>query len=176
MSEARASRNLSLLELGVAGAVILILFLYGMNRMNDLEVFSEKTGVETMIRNMRSNLNLWMSEQIIQGQRDIFYEMDGKNPVGVIFDIPGNYLGEMEILDARSISKGSWVFEKSTGEMVYQVMNVAAFSSKSGEKQIRLRLSVRFRDRDNNQRFDYGIDQIEGLGLENTNEYRWLTN
>lgn len=166
--------SLSRFELGICLIIIAILFYFAVERISELSVYTEQTGIKILIRNMQSNLDLYKSEKMISGTLDDMAEMVNSNPVGTIFPPPENYRGEFQSPDPLQFSPGDWYYDMGNKHVVYHVIHSDRFiSSAPAPARIRLRLEPVFQDLDNNGQFDRGVDKMRGLVLKKVEPYEW---
>ncbi len=167
-------RSLSRYELGVCLIILSILFYYAIEKISEVSVYTEQTGIEVMLRNMQSNLNLYKSEKLISGNLMQMADMIHANPVGTIFPRPRNYAGEYDVPDPSDFSPGDWYFDRTNGYLVYMVIHGDRFSSKlPPPPRIRLTLEPAYVDRNNNGIFDRDVDRFSGLILKKVDTYGW---
>ena len=80
------------------------------------------------------------------------------------------------MLIARKIKdEGIWYFDKNDHTLNYVVSYKEQFKSNiKGIKRTSHQLKMVYRDNNNNNRFDKGIDDINGLDLVALEPYRWI--
>ncbi|HUY03858.1 MAG TPA: hypothetical protein VMV33_11275 [Rhodocyclaceae bacterium] len=114
-----ASRGYSKLEFLVAVAVIAILALTALVRLQEIEEISEKTVIDTTLRNIDSGLRQAMAEDIIHGQEGRIALLIGANPVRYLAQPPAGYLGEYQQAPVP-VPSGAWFFDSTRRELCYR--------------------------------------------------------
>ena len=88
---------------------------------------------------------------------------------------PSRYLGEFESPDIDDIDSGNWYYNRTDGTLVYVISNTEFFTSElAGPARIRFRVTVDYKDNNNNGRYDPGIDDFTGVELKNLEDYQWV--
>ena len=145
-----------------------------MDRISELSIQTERTGVKVLIRNIQSNLDLYKSQKMITGEIEDLAVNTTQNPVGVIFPPMENYRGEFDSPDPYNFSPGEWYYDKGNHYLVYHVIHPDRFNSPVPEPaRIRLKLEPVYHDTNNNGQYDQGIDRIKGLALKSVDPYEW---
>lgn len=112
-------RGFSKLELLVVVAVIGILALTALARLLEIEEASEKTVVESTLRNIDSGLRQAMAGDIIHGQEGRIADLIGANPVRYLAQPPAGYLGEYPG-GPELVAAGAWFFDGTRRELCYR--------------------------------------------------------
>ena len=162
----RARQNgFTLLELVVVIIIISILGLFALDRFWSLRVAAERAAVQQVVGNIRSALGLEVARYALENRLAELPRLDGSNPMPLLAQTPRSYLGELSP-DPATLAEGSWYFDPTTKTLNYRVTYRENFSSPADESAwIRWRITLIYRDRNHNQRFDPGLDAISGLDL-----------
>lgn len=145
-----------------------------LNRVFSIMNEVEKAGFERTLSFIRGELKLYTFSYIIQKRTNELPGYENVNPMELVKNRPVNYLGEYTEEEGRHLPDGSWYFDKSLYQLVYRVKQKKAFHS-SGifATEARYRVKFFYLDNDNNKRFDLGVDESMGLGLEPQDSYSW---
>ncbi len=155
----------TLLELVVVIIIISILGLFALDRFWSLRVAAERAAVQQVVGNIRSALGLEVARYALENRLAELPRLDGSNPMPLLAQTPRSYLGELSP-DPATLAEGSWYFDPTTKTLNYRVTYRENFSSPTDESAwIRWRITLIYRDRNHNQRFDPGLDAISGLDL-----------
>jgi hypothetical protein len=98
---------------------VTVVALIGFGELRDLQERLEQAQVEATVRNLNSALQHEVAHRIAAGQESSIAELTGVNPVPWLQAAMPGYLGEVAVMPAEAM-KGSWVFDRSRGELVYR--------------------------------------------------------
>lgn len=167
-------RGFSLFELLVVIVIVSILMVIAISRLLALQVDAERVVMESTAGALRSALGIKVAESIVKHKIAGLPAYEGSNPMNLLAEVPGNYLGEMEGTDPHALEKGSWYFDKLAKSLVYIVDNTGYFSGGMDDPpRARFRVRLVYTDVDANGVFDNGIDSVEGLQFVALESYRW---
>ncbi len=165
----------SLFELLVVIVIVSILMVIAISRLLALQVDAERVVMESTIGALRSALGIKVAESIVKQKVSALPAYEGSNPMNLLAEVPGNYLGEMEGTDSYTLEKGSWYFDKPARTLVYIVDNTGYFSGgMDNPPRARFKIRLVYTDADGNGVFDNGVDPIEGLQLAVLESYKWV--
>lgn len=167
-------KGFTLLEMVVVIILIGILALIILDRVWKFRVYAEEAAVTSIIGNTRSALGLEVAKLAVRGKISNIALLENTNPMNLLAQKPNNYLGEIK--DATKItSKGNWYFNTHDHTLNYIVSYTEQFKSKvKGIKRTRHQLKMVFTDNNKNNRFDKGIDDLNGLDLVALEPYKWV--
>jgi len=135
---------------------------------------SEQVQVETLLEGLGSSINTRVTEQIVQGELSALANYAGSNPIRMLAVEPANYSGEYNETGTK-LQPGHWYFNTQFRHLIYQLRDSEKIAKQGGSPEIiKFYLRLRYRDKNNNQRYDKGIDDAYGLALEPVYSYRWL--
>ncbi len=155
----------TLLELVLVIIVISILGLFALNRFWALRIAAERATVKQVTGNIRSALGLEVARYALDNRLADLARLDGSNPMLLLAQTPVGYIGESS-LAASEIAAGSWYFDPGTKTLNYRVSYRKKFDGQLEDlPRSRWRITLIYRDRNANQRFDPGLDAISGLDL-----------
>lgn len=168
-------RGFSLLELTVVIIIVSLLAVIAIARLLAIQVDAERVTMETVVGTLRSTLGMAVAEAIVRQDLRGLSALEGSNPMERLAEVPTNYLGVLEHPDPANIEDGHWYFDKEAGELVYLVRHKEYFSG-GAENPPRARFEVRlvYTDRNDNGRYDSGVDSVEGLRLAPVESYKWI--
>ncbi len=178
MNVQKKKRNggFSLFELLIVIIIISILMVFAIQRLLVLQVDAERVVMESVVGSLRSALGIKVAETIVKQNVNSLPAYEGSNPMNLLAEIPGNYLGEIDAsVDLSALERGNWYFDSSSHVLIYIVDNTGYFSG-GADNPPRARFKVRlvYTDKNENGLFDYGTDSIEGLRLQVLEPYRWI--
>jgi len=167
-------RGFSLFELLVVIVIVSILMVIAITRLLALQVDAERVVMESTVGALRSALGIKVAESIVKHKIAALPTYEDSNPMNLLAEVPGNYLGEMGAVDPHVLEKGSWYFDKPAKVLVYVVDNTGYFSGGMEDPpRARFKIRLAYTDVDGNGTFDSGIDSIEGLRFVALESYRW---
>lgn len=171
----RDQSGFTLLELVIVIALVCLLFLTAWWRLMPLRGSAEAAHVATTVGTLRSALGLHVAERIVNDSPAAVAELDGSNPMKLLQQRPGNYLGEFPSAGPR-IAAGSWFFETRTGRLGYRLRFPQYLVGTPPEPvDLYWRIRVRFNDRNDNGVLDAGTDSVRAVELETLHAERWQT-
>lgn len=168
------SGGFSLLELVIVIVIISVLLVLAISRLLALMVDAERVTMETVAGTLRSAIGMKVADCIVKSKLSELPAFEGSNPMALLAETPRNYLGELDGADPARLEDGNWYFDKRDKSLVYLVRNRGFFVG--GEpKPPRARFAVRlvYSDKNGNDVFDTGVDEIQGLRLSPVEKYSW---
>ena len=171
--QTRFTRQLSRLELAVAVILIGIFMGLFVQRVLLLTVAAEATSVEQMIRNLRTGIMLYVSDRLIEGKVDRIADLVQSDPFTVMNTPYGNYGGAATAAEIKAAPPGQWFYDRDNHELVYKVVNRKYFRNDRGTDLVRLKTVLNFADRNNDGRFERGIDRPRSVSLRVLDRYEW---
>jgi general secretion pathway protein G len=168
-------RGFSLFELLVVIVIVSILMVIAISRLLALQVDAERVVMESTVGALRSALGIKVAESIVKQKVSTLPAYEDSNPMNLLAEVPGNYLGEMEGTDLHILGKGSWYFDKPAKVLVYIVDNTGYFFGGIDDPpRIRFKVRLVYTDTNGNGVYDSGVDPIEGLRLAVLETYKWV--
>jgi general secretion pathway protein G len=164
----------SLLELVIVVVIISLLMVLALSRLLAVMVDAERVTMETMAGTLRSAIGMKVAEAIVKSKVKELPAFEGSNPMLLLAETPRNYLGELDGTDPAKLEDGNWYFDKRDKALVYLVRHQGFFSGGQADPP-RARFAVRvvYSDRNGNDVFDPGEDEIQGLRLGPVEPYSW---
>ncbi len=170
---AGGQRGFSLLELTVVVCLIAILVVVAMDRIWSLRIEAERVAVAQVVGTLRSALGLELARRVVHGGVATIAELDGGNPMELLAQQPSGYRGVRMEQGSEGIDPGEWYFDAGAHVLVYRVRFAEAFVSAAGDDRAVYRLTLKYRDRDGNGRFEPNKDAVYGLDLLPVGEFGW---
>ncbi len=165
----------SLTELVTMICLILIFIWIAAEKIWELRVAAERTGVASTIGTLRSALGMQVAGRAVKQGIPAVIALEGSNPMDLLRVPPPNYIGELANVDPASVGGGRWYFDLDKRVLIYRVQFEEGFSSSlTGPARIRLAIRVAYDDTDGNGRFDPGRDQLRNVSLHLLEPYRWV--
>jgi prepilin-type N-terminal cleavage/methylation domain-containing protein len=170
----RDSGGFSLFELLVVIVIISILMVLAIQRLLALQVDAERVVMESVVGAIRSGLGIKVAESIARQNVAALPAYEDSNPMNLLAEVPGNYLGELDGVDPHTLEKGSWYFDLSSRMLVYLVDNTSYFTGGVDDPpRARFKIRLVYGDLNGNGVYDSGVDSIEGLRLAVVEPYQW---
>ncbi len=171
----RKTGGFSLLELVVVIAIIGILLAVAMTRLLPYIDEAERVGVLTLESQIRSALMTAAAKRIAGGKSASIVEFNGSNPINLMLEAPGNYVGELQRSDVSSVPRRHWYFDLNTRELVYrQGRPFGLGSERDTMESPAFEVRVAFEDRNQDGRFEPGRDELWGVRLHRVAGSEWL--
>jgi general secretion pathway protein G len=172
----KKQKGFTLLELVVVIIVISILGLFAIDRIFAVRVAAEQAAVKQVIGTIKSALGLEVARLALEGKMAAVAKLDKTNPIDLLAQAPGNYLGEKD--DSDHITQaGAWYFNKNQKSLIYNVTYAENFKTPlKGTPRIRYRIQLVYNDSNENNSFDPFRDSIAGLDLVAIEKYDWIIN
>jgi len=167
-------KGYTLLELVVVVIIVCILFLVALDKLWELQTTAERATMEYNVGALRSALALQFVDRIVHGDEEGIRALAGSNPMTMLNQIPGNYLGEFENIDPATLESGNWYFDKRQKLLVYLVRNSHFFrSSLSGPARVRWSVHLDIATRSRNDGSGAVVEKLEGISLVPQDLYVW---
>lgn len=176
LEERRRSRGrgFSLFELLVVIVIVSVLVVVAISRLLALQVDAERVVMESTVGAIRSGLGIKVAESIVKQKVAALPAYEASNPMNLLAEVPGNYLGELTEADPYTLEKGSWYFDKPTQTLIYLVDHTGYFSGgMDNPPRARFKIRLVYTDISGNGVFDIGVDSVEGLRLVALEPYGW---
>jgi len=167
-------KGFTLLEMVVVIVLIGWLGLIILDRVWKFRVYAEEAAVAATIGNIRSALGLEVAKLAVRGKLKNIAKLKNTNPMKLLAQVPHNYLGEIQNI-TKAKDKGVWYFNNNDLTLTYIVNYTENFiGNVKGLKRTRHQLKMVYTDNNKNNRFDKGIDDLNGLDLVAMEPYRWF--
>lgn len=165
----------TLFELIIVIVLVGLLFTAAWWRLLPLRGDAEAAHVATTIGTLRSALGLEITERIVEDSMDSVAELEHMNPMQLLAQAPGNYLGEVAPAAQPEIERGNWYFDPASGELRYRVRfpRYLERSTPSGPVDLAWRIDLSYRDVDGNGRFEAGEDVLRSIDLRALDNPGW---
>lgn len=195
-----ANRNLTRLELVASLSVLLVFVGVFMRQVEIVFARTERLMVESTISNLNSALKHWSAFAAMSGNEALLARLVTGNPLGLLRDqteyitrnasdwirisgaaafVPlvsvANYGGEAGGLQPGELAPGKWYFDARENVLIYRIRNDRYFSSAlAGPARIRVRVQVRFADRNGDGSFDPAADEFISVDVQSPDHFEWL--
>lgn len=170
--QTRLTRPLSRLEL--AGAVILIGIFISVfvQRVMLLTVAAEAASLNLTIRNLRTGITLFVSEQLLEGRTDHIADLVESDPFNLM-QTSYDYGGAKTTAEIAAAKPGQWFYDRDRHELVYKVVNSDYFMNAEGTNLVRLKTVLNYDDRNQDGSYERGIDRPRSVALRVVDKYEW---
>lgn len=124
-------RGFSMLELVIAGLLIMVLVTVSYRQYMNLVVDAEHAAFNGVRGWLQAGLNMTLSKAIGGHNQTSLAELEGANPMRLLDGVmvpPSNYLGELSGRDAEQAEPGNWYFELDRRLLVYRFRYRAAMN------------------------------------------------
>ncbi len=180
-------RQLSLMELGMVTAIVLLLIVVGIHKMRGLMALAEQSSMEATLYNLRQALSMTALSRLIHQDKVGIGQLEYSNPFAIKLRRSGqddavvsplqrmaNYLGEINDSEAADIAGGSWYFDVPEASLVYRVNHGGYFrSALPGAERARFQVRLSYTDVNDNGRYDPEQDRFSAIHLRPRESYRW---
>ncbi len=164
----------TLLELVVVIIIIGLLVVIALGKLLKIREQAERAAVTQVIGNLRSSLGMQIAEMIVKQDRKGLLALAGSNPMDLLSQVPGNYLGALGAPDPARIGGHTWYFDERDQALVYRVEYAGHFhTTLRGPPRIRFKIRLQYVDKNHNGVYDPGIDTLQGLDLVALDRYTW---
>ncbi len=159
-------RGFTLLELAVVVSIICILAVIAIDKIWALRTEAERAAVAQVVGALRSALGIETARRFVREGLDSVSELEGSNPMDLLAQRPGSYVGEIKTPEPAGLTGGDWYFDPVDGTLSYKVRFDDSFESTAGVQDwLRYRVVLRYRDVNASGLFEQGVDEISGLDL-----------
>ena len=134
-------RGFSLLELVIVISVIGILAGALFSRLGLYKERAELAAMDNVVGAIRTGLNLKAGQLAAKGQTAELSKLITINPMDLLAQKPGNYVGEYYLPQKAKISPGNWYFDRKKFLLVYIARTGATFPA-STSKQFKYRIDL----------------------------------
>ena len=170
VSSAAGHGGYTLLELIVVVVIVCLLLLAALDKMWELQTTAERATMEYNVGALRSALALQFVARIVRHDEEGIAQLAGINPMLLLNQVPGNYLGEFDGVDPTTLEVGNWYFDQRQKMLVYLVRNSHFFrSTLAGPARVQwvVRLDL------GGDGFAVGKQKVEGISLVPQEGYVW---
>ncbi|HEY7671916.1 MAG TPA: type II secretion system protein [Gammaproteobacteria bacterium] len=169
-----SARGFTLIELLVVVIIVGIMAGLALDRLLPLIGRAQRAAFLQVQSELRSALLLEAAERLTRGQDATLPELAGVNPMTLLLEVPGNYLGTLDAVANRALPRASWFYDPKTARLVYTVGRYTRFAAREGPTdRIELAVKFAFEDRDGNGAYDAAVDDFAGLRLIPVHAYDW---
>ena len=126
---AQRQRGFSMLELLVAGLLIVVLATVSYRQYMNIVVDAEQAAFSGIRGWLQAGVNLAISDAIGRRDRGNLAELEGSNPMKLldgVLSLPSNYLGELSGAAVDQAKSGNWYFDVDRGVLYYRFRYRAA--------------------------------------------------
>jgi prepilin-type N-terminal cleavage/methylation domain-containing protein len=169
----RTSRGFSLVELLVVVIAIGILAGALLDRVLPLIGRAQRAAFMQVRADLQTALLLEAAVRITRGEADTLPGLAGANPMTLLLNPPGNYVGSFP-QSPEDAPGASWYFDERAHRLVYRVGRYTRFDAQGGPPgRIELKTEFVFEDRNGNGGFEPAGDEFEGLRLTPVHAFAW---
>ncbi|MEH6649053.1 MAG: prepilin-type N-terminal cleavage/methylation domain-containing protein [Motiliproteus sp.] len=150
----RQQRGFSMLELVVAGLLIVILATATYRQYMNIVVDAEHAAFDGVSGWLQAGLNMRLSSAVAGRQPGLLTDLEGANPMRLLEGVmvpPSNYLGELDAQAAQQAEPGNWYFDLQQRVLVYRFRYREAMEGfeRAADQRVGLRLKFAKRSADN---------------------------
>jgi general secretion pathway protein G len=156
-------RGANLLEFVVAVVVVGVLMTILLQRVFYYQGEAERVAVEHTIANLRSALEIKVTQGKLPGGSIDLATLTEQNPLNLLKNKPSNYAGELFNPTDSEIGKGNWCFDRSDKTLIYLLNNANSFGDAQSK---RLKFKVKFLRLPHRPAKPSGTPELTGVAFE----------
>jgi prepilin-type N-terminal cleavage/methylation domain-containing protein len=169
-----SARGFSLIELIVVVIIVGVMAGFALDRLLPLIGRAERAAFFQVQSQLKSALLLEAAERITSGESATLPELAGVNPMALLLDAPGNYLGSFDGPEHARVPHASWYYDERTGRLMYHVGKHTRFMPLEGpEDRVELAVEFVYEDVDGDAAYSVSVDEFDGLRLASIHAYEW---
>jgi general secretion pathway protein G len=127
----------ALLQFSVIVAVSGILWMLLLDSLHAIQEQSERTVMESTVRNMSSGLQFEIAARIMRGEEASLPQLVGNNPMNYLENVPNEYIGAC----IGELLPDTWCFDAGSREIVYLPRQHKKLTFPSGDhRELRWRI------------------------------------
>jgi hypothetical protein len=115
------------LAVGVFGLLVAVLA----SRLLLYHEEAERVAAQQLIATLRTGLAVRSAQLAAEGQSEHLAALAGANPIALLSEKPGNYVGEFYAPDVLEMPKGQWFFDRADRTLVYLFSTPEKFSPRT---------------------------------------------
>jgi prepilin-type N-terminal cleavage/methylation domain-containing protein len=168
------ARGFSLLELVVVVVIVGVMAGFALDRLLPLIGRAERAAFFQVQSQLKSALLLEAAERLTSGESATLPELAGVNPMTLLLDAPGNYLGSFDGPEHARVPRARWYYDERTGRLMYRVGKHTRFMPLEGpEDRVELVVEFVYEDVDGDAAYSASVDEFDGLRLASVHAYDW---
>lgn len=160
----RTSAGFSFLELVTVIAVIATLIAVAASRLFPYVAEAERVAVMRLEGQLRNVLVMEAALYIARGDGALLGQLDFANPMALVLEPPGTYLGELNAPTHALLPVRSWHFDTSVRRLLYRAGR-GFETPETGPVMYQYAVRVEYVDRNGDARYSPGIDDFQGVRL-----------
>lgn len=163
----------SLFELIVYMLISSIMFATAFNRYQGYPAEAERANFIAILSQLKTGVNLKMMMVVASGSDHERGQLAGSNPMDLMLQTPGNYLGVFTDIDEGQLPRRAWYFNDTLGELVYladRADNLYTVAPEGLVPANRIRLHIVDVVDDSGR-----AARWQGVSLEAAEPYEWLS-
>lgn len=172
------SRQAGLTLFGLVVSILLVSIIssYSFNRFQDYPGAAERANFLAVTSQIRAGVTLQMIEALTSGRRDALAQMEGRNPMELMQEVPRNYVGAFSAVDESTMPRRVWYFDRQAGELVYLANDSSnLYALRNGERVptdwVRFKVTPVYGD--GGWLGNTGSGEPSGLRLQAVTPYTW---
>ncbi|WP_219136546.1 prepilin-type N-terminal cleavage/methylation domain-containing protein [Janthinobacterium sp. UMAB-60] len=126
-------RGFTLFELAVAVAVIAVLAVVLLGRLEMLQQDAERVAVRQTVLALRAGLRMQVLELYASDRQNQLPALAGQNPIDWLAEKPANYLGAYMAPEMEKLPPSHWFFDRSNAELIYILNRGNTFAADRSE-------------------------------------------
>jgi prepilin-type N-terminal cleavage/methylation domain-containing protein len=167
-------RGFTLLELAIVVIAVGVIVGFALDRALPLIGRAQRIAFLQVSSELRSALLLEAAQRIASGAGATLGELAGTNPMALLLQPPGNYIGVLDSPGPDDVPGHAWYYDPALGRLVYRVGRYTRFEPLGGPPdRVELQVSLVYHDRDGNGVYEPGRDELGGLRLDSVRPFRW---
>jgi len=161
-------RGFTLVELAVCISIIIVLATVLLNRFAYYKELAEKAAMESMVRIIKTGLQIRLAELIITNRQGEAATLEAEDPTQWLDARPANYGGAY----GEPLQRGAWYFDAPERQLVYVINTGDRLNAdiRADPKQIRFHVRLL---KDRLHVAGAVVDSVTGVTLLPISPYRW---
>lgn len=115
------STGFTLFEMVVVICSIVILYMVAEQRLNEMPAAAERASFYGTLDLIKTGVTFEIASKLASGRSGELIKLEGTNPMEFFLEAPRNYRGELDLVTDVNVTRRSWYFENTSGELVYVV-------------------------------------------------------
>jgi hypothetical protein len=185
----KLTRDLSRLEMMLAFVIIGVLITVFMQQLDTIASRTEQVRFINTMSALRQGLNNLLMQYMVTHDDEGIAALNHNNPYVTALtgpyemgkngrplatgEVVHGYLGKYREPLSEDLASGNWLYNQTTGHLVYLVRNSEYFQTDlDGRPRIRIAVSLQYNDRNGDKRYSKG-EPVSGVSVRILDQVKW---